>query len=329
MDLYNYNYKKPDYVLKESKQNVSPVKNYSLTYDSPYRTGIDINDNVYVRLFLNENVNFKKTPGHNILILVHGFSSKKKSIDNYYSFANKITSTTLSCAFINMPFHLNRTPDDEKSGQRMIYYDDVDTLKFFHQCVVDIKRLVDVIQTIMSPENFYICGVSLGSMVSLITMANDDRISKGVFLLGGGNWEEIHWNGLLKLILKGDCTHKGKNIREECRKSYSSFPKFLSEFKKLKNKKIEMDLKSLPDLKKATAKMCFLCDPLAFAHKINPEKVLMINSKFDFYFPKKSTQKLWEELGRPKIYWLNAIHSSKILKDENIITKIKQFLLDV
>jgi len=32
--------------------------------------------------------------------------------------------------------------------------------------------------------------------------------------------------------------------------------------------------------------------------------------------------------GRPKIYWLNTLHSSKILTDENIIMKIKQFLLD-
>jgi len=32
--------------------------------------------------------------------------------------------------------------------------------------------------------------------------------------------------------------------------------------------------------------------------------------------------------GRPKIYWLNTLHSSKILTDKNIIMKIKQFLLD-
>jgi hypothetical protein len=326
MYLYHYNYKKPEYVLKELKQVTSPVKNYRLTYYSPYCTGIEVNDKVCVRLFLNEKVELKKTTGHNILILIHGFSSKKKSTDNYYNFAGKIISTDLSCAFINMPFHLSRTPDGEKSGQRMIYYDDVDTLKFFHQCVVDIKRLIDVLQEILPPKNIYICGSSLGSMVALVTMANEPRINKGVFLLGGGNWEEIHWNGILKLILKGDCTHKGKNVREECRRSYSNFPKFLSELKKLKNKKINMDLKSLPGLKKTASKMCFLCDPLAFAHKISPDKVLMINSKFDFYFPKKSTQQLWKELGRPKIHWLNTLHSSKILNNENIIAKIKQFL---
>ncbi|MQY74439.1 MAG: hypothetical protein GH148_02730 [Clostridia bacterium] len=33
--------------------------------------------------------------------------------------------------------------------------------------------------------------------------------------------------------------------------------------------------------------------------------------------------------GRLKIYWLNTLHSSKILTDENIIMKTKQFLLDI
>ena len=328
MDLYSYNYRKPDYTVKELKQNGSSVKNYSLTYDSPYRTGIGINDRVYVRLFLDKGTDLKKTKDHNFLIFTHGFSSKKKSTKNYYSFADKITDTSLSCAFVNLPFHLNRTPDGEKSGQRLIHYDDIDTLKFFHQCVVDIKRLADIIRIIMSPKNIFICGISLGSMITLVAMANDDRISKGVFLLGGGNWEEVHWKGLLRLILKGDCTHEGKDVREECRKSYKSFPKFLNEFKKLKNKRIGMDLKDLPGLKEAAAKMCFLCDPLIFAHKISPEKVLMINAKFDFYFSKKSTRQLWEELGRPKIHWLNTLHSSKILTDEKIIAKIRLFLLD-
>jgi hypothetical protein len=326
MYLYCYDYKKPEYTLKKIKQNGSRTRYYSLTYSSPYHTGIAVNDMVYVRLFLNKNVELRKLNCHNIIILIHGFSSKKKSTDNYYNFARRIISKDLSCAFINMPFHLNRTPAGEKSGQRMIYYDDIETLKFFHQCVVDVKRLIDILQEILDLKNIYICGSSLGSMVALVTMANESRIDKGVFLLGGGNWEEIHWNGILKLILKGDCTHGGNNVREECAKSYSDFPKFVSELKKIKNHKIDTDLKGLPGLKKTASKMCFLCDPVAFAHKISPEKVLMINSRFDFYFNKKSTCQLWEELGRPKIYWLNALHSSKILNNGNIIAKIKQFL---
>jgi len=305
-----------------------------LTYRSPYQTGIKTNDMVYVRLFLNESKNKKDKPdlkNNHVLILVHGFSSKKERMDNYYRFIDKMNENNLSCAFINLPFHLNRTPDGEKSGERIIYYNDVETLQFFHQCVVDIKRLIDILMKILAFKKIYICGLSLGSMVSLITMANDSRINKGILIFGGGNWEEIHWKGILRFALKGNCTYgeekyKDKTNREACRDIYSGFPIFLKKIKEIKRDKIKMDLKDLPDLKKVTTKMCFLCDPLAFAHRIKSEKVLMINSKFDFYFSKESIEQLWKELGKPKIVWLNKMHSSKILTDKKIIKETKNFL---
>ena len=203
------------------------------------------------------------------------------------------------------------------------------TLKFFHQSVVDVKKLIDILLKKLPVKNIYTCGISLGSIVSLITMANDNRISKGVFLLSGGNWEEIHRKGISKFIIKGNCISNYYSRRKEYREAYSHFPEFIREFKKLKNKKIKTDFYEVPDLKKVTARMCFLCDPLAFAHKINPEKVLMINAKFDLYFPKTSTIQLWKELGKPKIHWLNTLHTSNILTNKNVITEIQQFLLDI
>ncbi len=36
-----------------------------------------------------------------------------------------------------------------------------------------------------------------------------------------------------------------------------------------------------------------------------------------------------KKLGKPKIHWLNTLHSSKILTNKNIIIEIQQFLLDI
>lgn len=334
MELYHYNLKRLNYNLEKIEQKKVGIMEYRLTYRSPYPTGIEVNDRVYAQLFLNESKIKKDKPGlkkNHILILIHGFSSKKENMDNYYRFIDKMNENNVSCAFINLPFHLNRTPEGEKSGERIIYFNDVETLQLFHQSVVDVKRLIDILTKILAFNKIYICGISLGSMVSLITMANDNRISKGIFIIGGGNWEEIHWKGILRLILKGNCTcgekkYKDKTNREACRDIYSSFPIFLKKIKEIKGNKIRMDLKDLPDLKKVTTKMCFLCDPLAFAYRIKPEQVLMINSKFDFYFSRESTEQLWEELGKPEILWLNKMHSSKILTDKKIIKEIKDFL---
>ncbi len=349
MFLYDYDHNTTGYCLEEINKDSNPVQRYSLTYDSPYQTGIEVNDRVHAQLFLNINNINKNTdnpcndsrnniPGisnssiNNILILIHGFSTSEIKLKNYYSFINKMNSGNISCAFINLPLHLNRTPGNEKSGERLKNFNDVETLRFFHQSVVDIRRLIDILTEKWKIGNISICGISMGSMVSLITMANDNRIKKGIFLIGGGNWEEVHWKGILRFFLRGNCIYKdskykNKTRREACREIYSGFPEFLEEFKKIKSEKIKFNLEGLPELKKAALKRCFLCDPLAFAHKIQPSNALMINSRYDFYFSKTSTGQLWEELGRPEIYWLNKLHTSKILRNEKIATKIKNFIL--
>ncbi len=341
MYLYRNKDENFNYRLEETGEN-NYIKEYKLTYDSSYQTGLESNDKANVRLFLNKNKikknnhslskNNRDDGDNNLLIVVHGFSTSKNKLKKYYHFIDRMSSSNLSCAFTNLPFHLNRTPPGEKSGERLMYFDDLQTLLFFHQSVADIKRLIDILSERINFNNIYICGISLGSMISLITMANDSRIDRGVFLIGGGNWEEIHWKGVLRFVLRGNCIYKdirykGKIRREVCREIYSNFPLFLNKIKELKPENIKIDFEDLPELKKVTTKMCFLCDPLAFAHKIKPDKVLMINSRFDLYFNKKSTTQLWEELGKPKIYWLNKLHSSNIITDKRIIAIIKNFLL--
>ena len=344
MELYQYNKNKNSkYHIKKLDEDAlkkGQFQKFILTYISPYKTGIEKNDEVYCELFLNQNFSPDDTIDINInhingtqpktnnplLISIHGFSSKKDKMGNYYYFIKKILEKNINCAFINLPLHLHRTPRGEKSGERLIYYDDIQTLEFFHQSVVDVRKFIDIILNILPIKSINICGLSLGSMVSLITMANDKRIKKGIFLIGGGNWHEIHWNSSLRFILKGNCSKEGQTTREKCREFYSNFPNFLNEFKKIGSKKIPFDIKKCPELEKVTTKMCFLCDPLAFAHKINPDNVLMINSKFDFYFPKKSTLQLWEELGKPEIHWLNSFHSSKILTNKKVIKIISDFI---
>ena len=346
MKLYNYDKElKLTYTLKKARAETNFFHRYILTYESAYKTGIKKNDKVYTELFLNNdflNYNIKNelkksldnTPTDmnklqntdTLIIFIHGFSSRKDKLGNYYFLINKITQKNLNCAFINLPFHLNRTPTDETSGKRLLYFNDVKTLEFFHQSVVDVRKFIDIILNIRPFKNIYICGLSLGGMVSIISMVYDRRIKKGIFLITGGNWKEIHWDGMLKFFLKGNCISDGIITRKKCNDFYNKFPKFLEELKKIPLNELTDDLGDFPELKKATLKMCFLCDPLAFAHKINPENVLMINSKFDQYFTTRSTTLLWEELGKPKIYWLNNLHTSKILTNPKVIKKITNFI---
>jgi hypothetical protein len=341
MELYCY---KSNQTLNYDIKNIERIliqenllNKITITFDSPYKTGNLKNDKVYCELFSSLNKNKKRIDLKNIknidnifsadnklLIVVHGFGTSH--LDNYYQFISKIVNNNISCAFINLPFHLSRTPQGEKSGERLIYYDDEQTLGFFHQSVVDIRKLVEIVFNNLHIKKISICGISIGSMVSVIAMAWEKKIKKGIFVVGGGNWEEIHWNGLLRFVLKGNCSGKSKIPRKNCSEFYSNFSNFLKKFKEISPDSITKDIQNYPEIKNLVVKKCFLCDPLAFAHKINPDNVLMINSKLDFYFSKKSTIQLWEELGKPRIYWLNYFHSSKVLLNGKVIEKIFKFL---
>ncbi|MHB1375968.1 MAG: alpha/beta hydrolase family protein [Candidatus Humimicrobiaceae bacterium] len=345
-----------DYIKEDTEFKISPlclkdkINNnsllaYSLSYKSPYVSNSEINDSVYAELFFKKEF-FTKTPGGEtpdfmntdakyikyynknipLLIFLHGFSTKNEKLDNYYKFINNILGLDMSCLFINLPFHLNRKPEGETSGSRIIYFDDTDTLLFFHQCVVDIRKAIDIIEKTISPKEINICGISLGSIVSVISMAVDKRINKGVLVVGGGNWEEIHWGGISRFILKGNCSGSEAVSRKKCGIFYSNFPEFLEKARSLNPESFTTEIDNNENLKKLCTKKCYLCDPMLFAHKINPKKVLMLNSRMDHYFSKKSSIMLWEELGKPEIHWFNYLHFSGILNKKLILKNIALFL---
>lgn len=337
---FNIKYSPPD--EKEVSEN---ILKYVLTFKSPYESPSDINNSVYCELFLKKDffipyLEFLSIKDNNLnsvdfrffnkeipfLILLHGFSTRNEKLKHYYKFIYNILNQNIACIFINLPFHLNRKPPEEISGGRLIYYDDIETLLFFHQCVVDVRKCADIIENIFSPKEINICGVSLGSMVSVITMAVENKLKKGIFIVSGGNWEEIHWNGILRYVLKGNCAGNEMITREKCRKYYSNFPVFIKKVKSVNQNIFTTEVSDNPELNNLCTRKCYLCDPLTFAHKINPDNVLMINSRLDHYFSRKSTSSLWEELGKPEIHWYNYPHFSGIINRKEIFKTITEFL---
>ena len=296
-------------------------RSYSLTFNSPYKTGIRNNDIVYSELFTNKN---RHAP---LCLLLHGLGSKQTRLKNYYCFIENIVKDGINCLFINLPFHLNRTPGGEKSGERNLYFDDIETLQFYHQAVSDIRRSLDIVTEFFDFSDKIICGFSLGSMIAAIALAVEERFSKGVLILSGGNWHEVHWHSMLSYFLKGNCLKNEGDVisQRKCHEIYGKFPDFLEEFKRLNDTcNLDLQLSTEQKLKEKTIKKCFLCDPLTFAHMIDPEKVIMINSRFDHFFNRKATYQLWSEMGNPGIYWFNSLHTSRLICSR----KVQKIIID-
>ncbi|MBM3699732.1 MAG: abhydrolase domain-containing 18 [Actinobacteria bacterium] len=332
--MYNlYSYEKKENFNCEIKKETEKgtYQKILISFESPFKTNIKINDLAYSEVFISKD---KKTaPGDNLsntlLVLLHGFASKKNRLNNYYAFIKNMLNNGLDCAFIHLPYHLSRTPAGQLSGQKLIYTDDKETLEFFHQSVVDVKRFIDIAIKNIGYEKIVLCGFSLGSMISVITAAIDNRINKTILIFGGGNWHQIHWNSSLSYVLKGNCLQDDIINRVKCRFLYKDFPVFCGELEKTDlDSLIRTGLCSHFALKEKTIKQCFLCDPAAFAYRLKPGNTLMLNCRFDHFFSKQSTLELWKNLGKPKIYWFNKLHSSRILANRKVLKIISNFIKD-
>ena len=309
MGLYDYEKQEIDYILK-SVSELSGYKIYDLSFDSPVKNGVVESDTVQAVAYLH-NESTGKPP----IIFVHGVGMDGNRFKVYSLLAEELVGNGFDLVMIILPYHYTRTPKSEGSGSRLLGFNADDTFNFFYKSVIEVRALLEVLESIgRGNGSYYIFGISLGAMISSLVMGVETRVSRGIFLIGGGNWEEIHWGGVMRFVLNGLCSDEGTN-RKICHKYYSRFPEFLKEFKKDEETGIN-----------GAVKKCFLCDPLIYAHKIDPNRVLMINALFDGYFSRKSTLGLWNALGRPKLCWLMTTHSGALFRKKKIIKLVLDFL---
>jgi pimeloyl-ACP methyl ester carboxylesterase len=339
-----FNISKAEEFLPEMRLGKGNFTGYIIQFESAFKTAVRENDRVYGELFLPGKNSFQleKNNGNNkdglpsisgdidtlkTIILLHGSSGRFERLQNYYYFIEKAAHNKYAVLFMHLPYHFKRTPDGERSGQHIITNNDTQTLDLFNQSVLDIKKAMEVLKRLFLFQTTYsICGISLGAMVATVAAAWEPLLQKAVLVQCGGNWDEIYWNSAIRLISKGNFINKEKIKREAARQFYSVHPEFLEKYKKINPEEIDAELSCCPELSCYPQKTWFLSDPLTFAHKIDPDRALMINSKYDLVFCRKSTELLHDEMGKPQIYWLNDFHSTRILRQKAVLKIIFDFI---
>jgi hypothetical protein len=222
----------------------------------------------------------------------------------------RIVPETMGACYIDLPYQRHR-----KTGKDLLtsFGDGLFTFNFFRQGTLDIIETVNILKN-MGYSEISVIGISLGSIFSIMAMALDKRIKKGVFILSGGDYSVITWKSLVMFKVRE--TYKKKGItRERCLKARELLSAFTASVKKGEN---PFNIKSNI--------ICLYFDPLSFAPMIDPEKVLMINAFFDLIIPRKSTIRLHKALGKPKIIWFPATHLNLSIFENRIISYIKSFL---
>lgn len=296
-----------NYTVTDTNFNVRLIaatslrSHYEITFPTPRPTSWQEGNTVYGDFFVPQTM--KRVP---LVILVHGFGDE--SVAPCLTMARLLVRQEIATFVFYLPIHSRRLPEAMKGSFSPTSQEWLET---YQSSVTEIRRLVDWAsdRKEIDPKRIGVAGISLGGMISSIAMAVDGRIFVGVFIVIGGNMEELSWGGKSGAIPVGHtCT------REECHTVYSQYPAYLNEV-------IQKGLENA-----VPAKECFLYDPLTFANRLQGRPILMINAKEDEVISEHSTLNLWEAYGRPRLFWLPVTHAGVYSQSALISTEITHFL---
>ena len=143
--------------------------------------------------------------------------------------------------------------------------------------VLDARSLIGWLATRseVDPQRIATAGVSLGGILAATTLAQEPRASAGFFVMAGGGLPEI-----LRDSEDGDVVR----FREQGIEAHAF-----------------ADGENLARLARPFTDPV---DPLSWADRVDPDRVLLISARFDHVIAADRTRALWFALGRPR--WLTV-----------------------
>jgi len=304
-----YDYERKDFVVKKTRvlENKS-FKKYKFEFKSFIQTQYPEANRVIGYFFEpNRKVNDR------ILLFLHGMGDRNLSPLSW--FPQKFAESGIASYLLILPYHFERTPKGMKSGKKFLLDDMDDTIKDFRQAVIDLRASMDFLAREYNASDFSIMGFSFGGMIGTITMAVDERIKNGVFVVTGGNFLYITWRSLAtKMLRKKYEIESSYSIYgctvQKCIEVHKNYPEYINKLKTTK------DLDTVPYVKG-----CYLFDPLTFAHFLKNKKVVLYNALLDEIIPRIAADLLWEEMGKPERHWLFADHITSVFYRRQILKR--------
>jgi hypothetical protein len=160
---------------------------------------------------------------------------------------------------------LSHTPDEEAFVALAR-----DNTERFRTAVVDIQRLVDwaITRDDIDPSRIAVVGFSMSALVTATVMANDSRIRAAVLMMGAANFAEVF----------SACGDRVAEVRTHVMHDFGwSLERYRDFFHELFDP----------------------ADPMRFRGRYDPEKLLMIDARFDDCMPESARTNLWNVTGRP------------------------------
>jgi len=252
------------------------------------------------------------------IIFLHGIGNGNIPFLMWYArYFRKLGYRT---SFVIMPYHLSRTPEGEKAGDTFYSAEPCECVKKFHFAVKDVRRVIDILEGMpsYSSKRLYLMGMSFGGIIGSISLALDQRISKGALLVTGGNWRWINFHSPYTLKIKYEVETKGNSY------GCTGELKCIEHFRKEPVKYILNNFKKIEDIFKLEHVGCYKYDPLSFAPFIEQE-VLFLRAVFDKVIPKNASLELKSLIKNVVYRRIPTGHKSSILLRKYIAKMVLKF----
>ena len=194
------------------------------------------------------------------------------------------------CLMVQMPYYGDRRPKGKGLSDVMLAKPER-MFEAMAGAVPDIRRAASWLQARpeVDADRLGLLGVSLGAIAGALVAGVDQRFTRNVLVIGGGDPATIVW----------------------------AAPETLS----VKAKLIELGY-----TRDSLAKSIQGVDPLTFAHRVDPKQVLMINATADKTIPQPTPLALGEAMGKPAIKWHAGGHYSMGLYTPLILSDAYNFI---
>ena len=206
--------------------------------------------------------------------------------------ARHLAAEGIACAVMDLPYHGYRKRPGVAPAAPYLEGSVRSSVQALGQAASDVRTVTDWLaaQPGINANQLGVVGISLGAIVAHLAMGRDDRLTAGVAVLGGGDLADLSRTSALVRLL---------------RRLYSQ----------------PLDPATLGGLR--------VVDPLTYADRNRPRRVLMIEAARDQLVPPRDSTELWEALGRPPIQWLDVNHFALGLTPEPAFRATSAYLLSV
>lgn len=169
------------------------IEEYSLSFPSALTTEYKNNNTVPLSVFLPR----ERTGSVPVVVILHYWGARDLRTERIM--ARELALKGIASTVVTLPYHLQRTPPGYSSGELAIRPDPDSLIATMTQCVLDVRRTVDWVQTRseFDANRIGVSGVSLGALVASYVYAVDTRIYRASLLLGGVDLAHILWNSSL------------------------------------------------------------------------------------------------------------------------------------